>query len=91
MSFDEMVYRFYLLPRCWELKLKILGVEYENSRRRGERDDVATDEEDSESTYHFGVIKGTKKKITREKREIRIAFKITKIVSLELLKQQKCV
>ena len=69
------------------MKLKILGVEYENSRRRGERDDVATDEEDSASTYHFGVIKGTKKKITREKREIRIAFKITKIVSLELLKQ----
>ena len=65
---------------CWELKLKILGVEYENSRRRGERDDVATDEEDSDSTYQFGVIKGTKKKITREKREIRIVFKITKLL-----------
>jgi hypothetical protein len=65
---------------CWELKLKILGIEYENSRRHGERDDVATDEEDSESMYHFGVI--------REKREIRIVFKITKIVSLELLNQQ---
>jgi hypothetical protein len=73
---------------CWELKLKILGIEYENSRRRAERDDVATDEEDSESMYHFGVIKGTKKKITREKREIRIVFKVTKIVSLELLNQQ---
>jgi hypothetical protein len=73
---------------CWELKLKILGIEYENSRRRGERDDVATDEEDSESMYHFGVIKGTKKKITREEREIRIVFKVTKIVSLELLNQQ---
>jgi hypothetical protein len=62
------------------LKLKILGIEYENSRRHGERDDVATDGEDSESMFHFGVI--------REKREIRMVFKITKIVSLELLNQQ---
>jgi hypothetical protein len=36
---------------------------------------------------NVGVIKETKKKITREKREIRKVFKITKIVSLELLNQ----
>jgi hypothetical protein len=33
--------------------------------RRGERDDVATDEEDSNSMYHFGVIEGTKKERMR--------------------------
>jgi hypothetical protein len=67
------------------LKLKILGVEYENSRRRG-----ATNEEDSDSKYHFGVIKGTKKKITREKREIRIAFKITKSLVWNSLTSNRC-